>query len=283
MVHKLIEIFLIALFIRLLCLFIIDYHSLDTMFPLEVTEHQLKTNDPKGELMDASDHYYTSIDLQVPKFLQEHYGYERWTQRNWLHVLVLHLTGQSILFQILLSVLTVLMLFKMNKIAGILYALYPQSIIYSCMYTKVTLWVFIVVLIVFIFYHMKNFELEGQWIATLIIVLVTAFAFTSYYNIAPSTPAIYGEMNRGVIDKVVGLWQPSFNHTHIVFGNWIQHIQAPFYILIMFIWIRHAGFNYVTALVIIFTVGAIVQYAHPFHREPLIPLILLDITRRLND
>jgi len=274
MIRGLVIIGLSALMLRLITLVLINYYGLPTLLSEEKTKQlaEQKINSFDMELGDASDPYYTSIDLQPPEYLQKHYGYKYWWQRNPLHVFVLHITGRSVLFQILLSVVTVLMLYKINKIAGIIYAFYPQAIIYSCMFTKVTLWVFLFVLSLFLF--------KDSWKLLLSTSIIMLF-FVSIFNFVPETQGIMTEFNRGYIDKVVGLWQPSFNHTPIVVGNWIQYIQAPFYLLLMFLFVKYSTFNYISGLVILFTLGAAVQYAHPFHREPLIPLILVDVCNKI--
>jgi hypothetical protein len=267
------KIFLLALFLRLLCLGIIQYYEIPTLLTLEQTEKYLfSTNPPKEiQLADASDYYYTSINLEVPKFLGEYYGYSNWYERQPLHVLVLYLTKQSILFQILLSTLTVLLLFRMNHIVGLIYAFYPQSIIYSCMFTKVTLMVFLMVLAVYLF--KKPYKIV---IAFIIIQLM----FTSIFNYFPHTSGIAVEFQRGLWNKFWGLWQPTFNHTFVLFGNWIQYIQMPFYILVMIAFLR-SRVNYVWLIAFIMSIGAMIQYAHPFHREIIIPLILLNINEEL--
>lgn len=107
------------------------------------------------------------------------------------------------------------------------------------------------------------------------VVIITVL-FTSSFNYLPQTAGIMEEMNRGLINKITMLWQPAFNHTHIVLGtNLIQYIQAPFYIFLMIYFIRKVGIkNPVLYVVIFLTIGAGIQYAHEMHREFIIPLLL---------
>jgi hypothetical protein len=165
-----------------------------------------------------------------------------------------------------------LMIYKLYPAVGLIYMFYPQSIIYSVMFTKVTLMVFLSTLAIYFFRDKKP-------VYIIFAVLFIQLLFSSVFNFFPHTPAIMGEFNRGIIHKVVGLWEPAFNHTPQVVGNWIQYVQAPFYLLLMFLFVRCVRWNYVWIIVIIFTVGAMFQYAHPFHREFLIPMILLTVVK----
>ena len=269
--YKYIKIFLLALTLRLLCLGIIQYYDIPTLLTLEQTEQYLFSNNPPKELQlaDASDYYYTSINLEVPKFLQEKWGYTKWYERNPLHTIVLHLTHRSILFQILLSCLTCVILFKINNIAGLIWCFYPQSIIYSNLLMKVTLMTFLFVLAMYLFRN-KPYLIVLSFI---FIQLISISAF----HIVPHSEGIMQEFNRGIINKVFALWQPSFNHSPALFGNIIQYIQAPFYILLMFLFIRKTRFNYVWVIVIIMSIGAMVMYGHGYIREFILPAILVTV------
>lgn len=264
-----IKIFILALVLRLLCLGIINYFEIPTLLTLEQSKEYLFSKNPPKELqlVDASDYYYTSINLEVPSFLQEKWGYSNWYERNPLHTIVLHLTGRSVLFQILLSCLTCVILFKINNIAGLLWCFYPQSIIYSNLLTKITLMTFLFVLSMYLF---RN----GKYLIVVSFIVIQLL-FISSFHLIPQSEGIMEEFNRGLVDKVVSLWQPTFNHTPAIFGNIIQYIQAPFYILLMFLFVRKVPFNYTWVIVIILTAGAMAMYGHGYIREFILPAILV--------
>ena len=270
MIKKLIIIFILSFALRLLIYNLICYFQLPTILTLEETHRYLAMDKPpaKIQLMDASEYYYNSINLEVDKISADYWGYSHWWERNPLHTLILYLTGNSIMFQIFISALSVMLLFHLNKFAGILLMLYPQNIIYSFLTTKINIMLFLVVVAMVIFKDRKFY--------LFLSVVVIQMLFISYFNLHPQTTGIMEELNRGLINKITMLWQPSFNHTHIVLGtNLIQYIQSPFYIFLIIYFIRKVGItNPVLYVVIFLTIGAGIQYAHEMHREFIIPLLL---------
>jgi len=98
---------------------------------------------------DAKAHYETSINLEVPKEQQETIGYKDWWVRTPVYVLYLHLTHQSLLLQILISAFTVLLLYKINPLAGWIFCFYPQSIILSFNFNKETLLWFVLAILLY--------------------------------------------------------------------------------------------------------------------------------------
>lgn len=271
---KYLYLILTALTLRLLCLGVIQLGNFQTLIPLNEYESLFKNPESKMQLMDASDFYYTSLNLEVPKVTGDYWGYSEWYQRSPLHTLVLYLTNQSILFQIGLSVLTCLLLFKINTIAGWIYAFYPQSIIYSNLYTKVTLMLFLFVLCMYLFGEKPY----------LIVVSAVAIQllFISSFNINPQTTGILTEFNKPIIDKMFNLWKPFVEHTPVIFGKWLIYIQILPYSILMFLFIRKVRFNYAWIIFIIFTIGAGLQYAHTFHREFIMPVFLISVLETIN-
>ena len=195
--------------------------------------------------------------------------FRSWYERNPLHTLVLYVTHRSILFQIGLSVLTVLLLFKINHIAGWLYCFYPQSIIYSNMFTKVTLTLFLFVLAMYLFKNKK-------WliIASFIAIQLSTM---SLFHLGSGSQGMTEEFSVGYWLKAFHLWQPTFNHTPAIFGNIIQYIQMPFYILLMFLFFRTTEINYAWVIVFILTIGSMLMYGHAYMREFILPVILINV------
>ncbi len=114
----------------------------------------------------------------------------------------------------------------------------------------------------------------------LVIVLLNGGSF----NYSPETPGIKKELNRTAINKVTGLWKPNLNHVQIVAGNWIQYLNAIPYLFLIIIFFRKTKLtNPVMILAILMTIGAVIQYAHPFHREFIMPLILLEVIREFHN
>ena len=130
---KYLIIFLVAFIIRILTLLVFAYYF---------DNYSHKESDAKA-------HYETSINLEVPKYAQETIGYKDWWERSPVYVYYLHITGQSLLIQIILSSITVLILYRINPFAGWLFCFYPQSIILSFNFNKETLLFFIESLLIF--------------------------------------------------------------------------------------------------------------------------------------
>jgi len=110
---------------------------------------------------DAKAHYLTSINLEVPKESQETIGYKDWWVRTPVYVLYLHITHQSLLLQILISAFTVLLLYKINPLAGWIFCFYPQSIILSFNFNKETLlWYVLAMLLYVIHFRFSRLSLR---------------------------------------------------------------------------------------------------------------------------
>ena len=142
---KYLIIFAVALAIRIIAMFIFSQYF---------DNYSHKESDAKA-------HYETSINLEVPKESQEVIGYKDWWVRTPVYVLYLHLTHQSLLLQILISTFTVLLLYKINYLAGWLFCFYPQSIILSFNFNKETLlWFVLAILLYAIHFRFSRLSLR---------------------------------------------------------------------------------------------------------------------------
>ncbi len=136
-------IFLIAFIIRMFTLLVFAYYF---------DNYSHKESDAKA-------HYETSISLKVPIESQEKIGYKNWWERSPVYVYYLHITKQSLLIQIIISSLTVLILYRINALAGWLFCFYPQSMILSFQFNKETILWFIeatLFLIIYRYYEYKK-------------------------------------------------------------------------------------------------------------------------------
>ena len=131
---KYLIIFAVALAIRIIAMFIFSQYF---------DNYSHKESDAKA-------HYETSINLEVPKESQETIGYKDWWVGTPVYALYLHLTHQSLLFQILISAFTVLLLYKINPLAGWIFCFYPQSIILSFNFNKETLLWFVLAMLLYV-------------------------------------------------------------------------------------------------------------------------------------
>jgi len=99
---------------------------------------------------DANAHYLTSINLEVPKEQQEKIGYKNWYERTPVAVFFFHVIRQNIFILIFISSLTVVLLWKINHLAGWLWCFYPQAIILSYQFNKETLLWFVLAGLIYI-------------------------------------------------------------------------------------------------------------------------------------
>lgn len=235
----------------------------------------METPPDRVQLADMSDYSLTvENDMVPPESIRTFWGYDKWYERQALHTLVLYLTRNCILFQILFSVITVALLYRIEKIAGWMYAFYPVSVIYSVTTGKITLMVMLMVICYYLF--------QGRWLYLIASFLLIQLFFSSIFNFSPHSPGIMEEFNRGSIDKVVNLWQPTLNHVHIIAGKWVIYVNALPYLVIMFLFFRRSFItNPVFVIVVIISIGAGLQYAHEFHREFIMPLILIETLKTL--
>ena len=104
---------------------------------------------------DSYEYYHNSKNLEVWDEAKEHHLYDRWYERTPAYVLFLHLTGEyAIPIQIILSTITVLLVYKINPIAGWLLCFYPVHILGANQYMKETLMIFFIAVLVY--WHERN-------------------------------------------------------------------------------------------------------------------------------
>jgi hypothetical protein len=113
---------------------------------------------PTHKESEASIMYETSINLEPTEEMKSKIHYTQWWERSPVYVYFLHVTNQSIELQLLLSALTVLLIYKINHVAGWIFCFYPQSVILSFQYNKETLLWFIEAVIFLIIFRRYKYE-----------------------------------------------------------------------------------------------------------------------------
>jgi hypothetical protein len=135
-------IFIIALILRLSFYFYFSY-----TYPENFTHKE----------SDAKYYYDTSFNLEVSDQHKAKIGEYKWYERVAVYVLYLHVTQREIIIQMLLSCLTVLIMYKINPLAGWLWCFYPQSIILSFQTNKETiLWLTLSLILFGIFSYFRR-------------------------------------------------------------------------------------------------------------------------------
>jgi len=267
-----VKIFSLALSLRLLLYCIVIIFNIKTLPTVEEAEY-LVLHDNNGmtvPLVDCTEYYNNSLNLSVTPFFGEYYGYNNWYERNPLHIFFLWLTHQSLLFQIVLSAFSVALLFKLNKYAGIIYLLYPQHILYSVLYLRLTLLIFLVILSIYMLRNRSQY-----WLIPIIIFLQIAFG--SVMQLHPSTPGMMREYKYKMMDNIWHFWKPSFNYiSSVTKNNLFIYLQALPYVALMLMFIKKVRLSSpIFILCVIFSIGFGLMFAHEYHREILMPLIVL--------
>lgn len=202
---------------------------------------------------DNMEYYHTSINLEPSLHYQVQYGGFEWWEHSPLYVLFLHVTQRQLAAQVLLSVVGVVLLYKINPIAGWIWCLYPQDIIYSFQYGKECLLIFLIITAVYLF--MIGFSSIGGVVE---------------YN---------RTLSQGFMDNVWEMWKPSFGVSDAYLYHSLTYLQAVPYLVLGWLFIRKAQIGVSVFLIAGFTIVYSSVFAQPRYRDPLIPLILLDVLR----
>jgi hypothetical protein len=117
---------------------------------IRITAWQLLKPDFVYSRTDNVEYFYNSINLTAHPYFQAYWHYKEWYQRTPIYTLFLHIIQRQLIFQILLSSFGVVLMYKMNKIAGLIWLIYPQEIIYSFQYAKESLLLFFVIVAIYL-------------------------------------------------------------------------------------------------------------------------------------
>lgn len=134
--HKpLIKIFIVALLVRVGFYFVVGLWG-----------------DPEFISFDSWEYYYNSQDLQVWPSAREYIGYEHWWERTPAYVTFLYLVRpqNAIAVQIIISCLGVVLMYRMNSLAGWIWCFYPISIFNSFQFMKETVYIFLIICLIYI-------------------------------------------------------------------------------------------------------------------------------------
>ncbi len=222
---------------------------------------------------DAKEYYYNSQTLENTV---RQFPYEHWYQRTPAYMAFLHFTAQSLPLQILLSALTCVLLELMYRYGGWVYAFYTPSIMYSNVYMKETLLVFLFVLAV---YLLRNHK---WW---LLVVLPVIFAgFVSYGGVWEYNEA-FAAGQRSFVHRVYILWRPEWHFTILVPTppGWLEVLLRGtfilFYIPLLLLFIRKVRLtDFEFWLVTAFSLVAIFSFGNERFREPVMPFIIGYVT-----
>ena len=269
--QKALMIFIYALSIRLLfALIFLVLIKVETLPSIDRCNELFKTKGYGIEMIDCREYYETSLNFETFEPFKSYWGYSNWYERNPLYILYLHFTFQNIIILIILSAFTVFLIFKINKTAGIIFMFYPNSIFYSFIYSKTVLIVFLAVLIL-------SLTKNKYWLIILYLILQVLFTSLFHY-FTPNTIGMHEEFNKGFMNNVFELWKPATDWIYLLSGKWIIFLMFPFYVILYYLFIKYVPIkNVAFLLVIIFSICYGIKYAHPYHREILIPVMLIAV------
>jgi hypothetical protein len=210
---------------------------------------------------DSHEYYHNSENLEVWKPATEKLGYTQWTDRTPAYTLYLYLTNQNLWIQLLISCLTVVLMYMIHPVAGMILCFYPVHIIYSFQYMKETLLLYFVV---YILYTYRNAFLK--WVFILLIML----PFVSYGPVSQFNANI----NPGFMTNVWNIWKPDFpNVTY--YGLWWNYVLMIPYLFYLVYFIRHSKiFCLENILAFTFTMVYSFIYGNARFREPVVMAII---------
>lgn len=133
-----------------------------------------KYNDPFIGGIDSHEYYYNSWLNGVDPVGSKQFGYTNWYERTPFYTLYLHITHRSLIIQMLLSAFGVILLFRINQLAGLLWAVFPGEILMSFSYMKESFVMFQIILLIYIgYFYIKDVRWKTAFIygAPLIIFL----------------------------------------------------------------------------------------------------------------
>lgn len=108
--------------------------------------------DPEFMSFDSWEYFYNSQNLEAWQNATDYIGYEYWYQRTPGYVLFLYLIRpeNAIPIQILISAVGVVLMYRMNKLAGWMWCFYPVSIFNSFQFMKETIYIFLIICLIYI-------------------------------------------------------------------------------------------------------------------------------------
>jgi len=233
----------------------------------------LIVNNPLGS-QDAHTYYTESQTFKLSDWTSKRHittsymGEDRDTYsylvRSPAYILYLYLTQRNLYLQIFINVLAIVLLFRINKVAGWIYCFYPVNILDSIMYHKEAVMIPLVILSLYL--------IKNKWILVPTILLIVA-AFQSYGTVVTNT---FISSHQGVLQNIWELWKPVFTRL----PSWWNYILFIPYSFMMFMFIRKQKiWSYQFELFCIWTVVYGLIYGLARYREPLIPVILLSVIR----
>ena len=228
-------------------------------------ENESFLNQPSGA---PHQFYETSQNLEVSKEAEEDVRQSEWWQHAPVYILWLYITNQSILIQILLSSLTVVIFYLINRKLGIFFLLYPVHIVLSYCYVKETVMIFVIAAVI---YSLRDYPV---WL--FISVMLTYLSFgASGGPFDVRVIVLYGtEVTSGPMLNFWQIWKPSFFPLGIYSASYLLIIP---YIYLMIKYVKKLRFTVNTAIICTVTLILIFIQGQERYREPLMPFILLDI------
>lgn len=218
---------------------------------------------------DSIEYYITSINYEPNPLFKIMYGYEHWYQRTPVYIIFLHLIQRQLIVQVILSSAGCAIMYRLNKLGGLLWTIYLQDIIHSFQYNKESLLVFIIIVAIYFFKNHKN------WLVIIIPVIILGFVSYAWVTNGQHSAGT------GMMKNFWALWQPSFNIS-IGYGKIFVYLQFLPYVAAMLYFIRHVKIlspEFGIFLILSLAYGII--YAEPRFREPFMPLLFLFIAEPL--
>lgn len=213
--------------------------------------------------LDSREYYYNSQNLTVMTEASERFGYSNWYERTPVYTFYLYLTHQSLLIQMIFSSFGVVLMWRLNALAGLIWGFYIPDILHSSTYWKTSLLCFLIIGLVTLIKDKRILFAS---------ILILMLGFVSYGNVMNYNL----EMSKGFMANVFEMWKPSW----AIWGNpYFTILQGVFFLY----FIRNVKLKtFEVAVVLTFTIIYGLIYAHTLMREPLMPILILWFANKVN-
>jgi len=223
------------------------------------------------EFKDGRSYITLSKDLHgLEPYVKDGIDYNAWYFKSPAYILFLKFIQRSIILNILVSSLAVFFLYRLNKIAGWMLALYPPHWYYSAIFFKESLMITCAVIII---YLLRN----RHFLYTLAGICIVMIPFQSI----------------GVVNDTIGnvkymqnfwdTWKPVFTVPAIHWIGWNYILIIP-YLMTIFYWVRHVkiwSLSFMFFLITSFVYSG--TYGSSRYRETFMILLFLWVGERFKN
>lgn len=223
------------------------------------------TQADKFLISDALEYYKISEHLDITGTRSTERGFDHWYDWSPANVIWMHIIGRSLFIQIILSIITVYILYQINPYLGWIWALYPVAAAYSVSYNKENLLFFFTCLLL----SCKN----KRYLLILFIIMIP---FTGLRVANPDNMP-----SNGFMWNFWAYIKPDFNILDRI-GNWPNYILIVPYTCLIIWYIRFAKPSWTLFTIIVYSLIFAFTYGSSRYREPMMMIIFYEFAEYIS-